>query len=235
MSLICKKMGMKLVVIGDEASQEEMKSREWPPGHEWIWLEESGDPSVITDGDAYIDLGFVMEEDRMDRLARLFPRPVLINSVIHSLEEIGRPFIRISAWPGFLRRPLAEIAIRDQEQEKQVKPFFDSLNWPYEVVADIPGMISARVIAMIINEAYYTFQEKTSTKAEIDIAMKLGTHYPRGPFEWSAEIGIRNIYELLLLLSQSNPWYGVARYLEMEALGIKNQPDGNHRKIITGE
>ena len=50
---------------------------------------------------------------------------------------------------------------------------------------------------MIINEAFYTLEEGTSTKEDINIAMKLGTNYPKGPFEWVDEIGIEHIYEVL--------------------------------------
>jgi 3-hydroxybutyryl-CoA dehydrogenase len=50
---------------------------------------------------------------------------------------------------------------------------------------------------MIINEAYYTVQEGTAEREDIDLGMKLGTNYPHGPFEWCAKIGIQNVYELL--------------------------------------
>jgi 3-hydroxybutyryl-CoA dehydrogenase len=33
------------------------------------------------------------------------------------------------------------------------------------------------------------WDDEISTKAEIDIAMKLGTNYPYGPFEWSEKSG----------------------------------------------
>jgi len=181
-----------------------------------------------SNADAYIDLKFVPEKERIQRLSLLLPIPVLINSVIYTLEDIGQPFIRINGWPGFLRRPVAEIALAANDQENEARLIFDALNWPCQIVPDIPGMISARVIAMIFNEAYFTFQEKTSTKAEIDIAMKLGTNYPLGPFEWSSQIGLMNIYELLLLLSHTISRYRVAESLELEALGIKNKQNGKH-------
>ena len=47
-------------------------------------------------------------------------------------------------------------------------------------VPDEPGFIAARIIAMIINEAYYAKGEQVSSKADIDIAMKLGTTIPWG-------------------------------------------------------
>ena len=60
---------------------------------------------------------------------------------------------------------------------------------------------------MIINEAWFAFEEGVSSKEEIDIAMKLGTNYPLGPFEWGALIGEKNIYALLKKLSAGNKRY----------------------------
>ena len=62
---------------------------------------------------------------------------------------------------------------------------------------DRVGMVTPRVICMIINEAYFTVQEGTAEKDAIDQAMKLGTNYPMGPFEWSKKIGLQNVKELL--------------------------------------
>jgi 3-hydroxybutyryl-CoA dehydrogenase len=65
------------------------------------------------------------------------------------------------------------------------------------VVADRVGFVAPRVICMIINEAFYTVQEGTASKEDIDQAMKLGTNYPYGPFEWCEKIGVIQVYELL--------------------------------------
>jgi len=56
------------------------------------------------------------------------------------------------------------------------------LEWKYQIVPDLPGMIAARVIAMIINELFWFGKMKSGTKAEIDTAMKLEANYPLGPF-----------------------------------------------------
>ena len=40
------------------------------------------------------------------------------------------------------------------------------------ISADTCGMIGPRVVAMVINEAYFALAENISTSAEIDIAMK---------------------------------------------------------------
>jgi 3-hydroxybutyryl-CoA dehydrogenase len=79
-------------------------------------------------------------------------------------------------------------------------------------------MITARVLATIINEAYYTLGDRVSTREEIDIAMKLGTSYPYGPFEWSAKIGLKRIYELLTQLSDVDKRYTPAPLLVTEAV-----------------
>ena len=105
---------------------------------------------------------------------------------------------------------LAMVAIRLPEME-ETRSFLDELykqlGWKYRIVPDIPGMISGRILAMIINEAYYTLQENVSTREEIDIAMKLGTNYPFGPFEWSEKIGLENIYDLLNKLGATDDRY----------------------------
>ena len=85
-----------------------------------------------------------------------------------------------------------------------------------ELCDSIAGMITARVLATIINEAYYTLGAQVSTREEIDIAMKLGTGYPYGPFEWSEKIGLKRIYELLVELSKVDERYTPAPLLKAE-------------------
>ena len=47
------------------------------------------------------------------------------------------------------------------------------------------------------NEAYITAEEGTASREDIDLAMKLGTNYPFGPFEWAKRIGIANVLKLM--------------------------------------
>ncbi|TMI92961.1 MAG: hypothetical protein E6H08_11285 [Bacteroidetes bacterium] len=82
---------------------------------------------------------------------------------------------------------------------------------------DVKGFISPRVVSMIINEAYFALEENVSKKEEIDIAMKLGTNYPYGPFEWSKKIGLKNIAALLTELSKTEKRYQPADLLLKEA------------------
>ena len=53
-------------------------------------------------------------------------------------------------------------------------------------VADTPGLIVARTVAMLINEAADAVLQGVCTPEGADAAMKLGVNYPAGPFEWLA-------------------------------------------------
>jgi 3-hydroxybutyryl-CoA dehydrogenase len=64
-------------------------------------------------------------------------------------------------------------------------------------VADTPGLIVARIVAMIINEACETALHGVASPADIDTAMMLGTNYPLGPFEWCKKWAPATVVELL--------------------------------------
>ncbi len=65
--------------------------------------------------------------------------------------------------------------------------------------------VFARVLATVINEAALALDEEVASRADIDIAMRLGTNYPRGPLEWAAQIGLYTCAGLLRALDESNP------------------------------
>ena len=147
-------------------------------------------------------------------------QPVFIHSVVSTLGDLNFPVnvSRINAWPTFLQRELWEVSTKD---EVMVKNVFESIGWKYMVVPDEPGFIAARIIAMIINEAYFAFEDGVSSKEEIDVAMQLGTNYPYGPFEWAQRIGVHNIYDLLKKLNANSNRYAVAQAMENELVNIK--------------
>ena len=147
--------------------------------------------------------------------------PVIINSVTKTLEQLNAPphLLRINGWSGFLQRSVWEIA---GVVDEKIKAVFDLINKKITVVKDEPGFIAARVVAMITNEAYFALEDGVSTKSEIDTAMKLGTNYPFGPFEWGETIGLANMLTLLLELSSADKRYQPAALLVKEA--TENKP-----------
>jgi 3-hydroxybutyryl-CoA dehydrogenase len=53
-------------------------------------------------------------------------------------------------------------------------------------VVDLPGLVVARTLAMLVNEAADAVAQGVCTQQGADDAMKLGVNYPLGPFEWLA-------------------------------------------------
>ena len=103
----------------------------------------------------------------------------------------------------------------------QVERLYEKLGCSFRQAPDIPGMVTARILAALINEAWYTWQEGVSSKEEIDTAMKLGTNYPLGPFEWGMRIGLHRVVGLLDVLSRTDLRYIPADSLKKAAGGIK--------------
>jgi 3-hydroxybutyryl-CoA dehydrogenase len=56
-------------------------------------------------------------------------------------------------------------------------------------VDDAPGLVVARTLVMLINEAADAVRQSVCNEASADMAMKLGTNYPAGPFEWLKHLG----------------------------------------------
>jgi 3-hydroxybutyryl-CoA dehydrogenase len=67
---------------------------------------------------------------------------------------------------------------------------------PHEV-ADTPGLVVARTVAMLINEAADAVHQGVCTPEGADAAMKLGVNYPAGPFEWLKAWGANGVVALL--------------------------------------
>ena len=66
-----------------------------------------------------------------------------------------------------------------------------------QLIADTPGLVVARTIAMLINEAADAVQQGVCSETDADTAMKLGVNYPAGPFEWLADWNVNAVVELL--------------------------------------
>jgi 3-hydroxybutyryl-CoA dehydrogenase len=201
---------MHIVVKAGVQQKQEFLSKGVPSE---VWVSFLDAEGVIPGADAYFDLCF---EDDGPAFPAITDNPVFANSVIAVTGELPHNYTRMNGWDGFLKRDIIEV-VAGKVQMASLE-ILDTLGWKYQLAPDVPGMIAARVIAMIINEAYFGLGDEISTKAEIDIAMKLGTNYPYGPFEWSEKIGLKKIYALLKKLGEKDNRYDVAPALEKEIL-----------------
>ncbi|MEO7801557.1 MAG: 3-hydroxyacyl-CoA dehydrogenase family protein [Ginsengibacter sp.] len=173
-------------------------------------IDDFGNYELINSCDAL----FILNENVITEQRFInFAGPVFFNEVVKTVIDLHLPknYHRFNGWSSFLEREKLEVVSKDSETVTQ---FLAQLNWSPVFSPDIPGFISARVVAMIINEAWFALGENISSKPEIDLALKLGTNYPHGPFEWGAIIGLQRVYNLLKSLSATSDRYLVAPALE---------------------
>jgi 3-hydroxybutyryl-CoA dehydrogenase len=196
---------MQLVVLTNKSLKEELLANVDLTIQDITWLEDISQLREHKGADAFIDLLFV--KDHISILESLLPKTIIINSVIDTVAETNESFVRINAWPGFLQSATIEASALQQEQKREAENIFSLFNRKIEWLPDQPGFVTPRVISMIINEAFISLREGVSTKEDIDTAMKLGTNYPYGPFEWADKIGIQNIVSLLQKLSKHHARY----------------------------
>jgi 3-hydroxybutyryl-CoA dehydrogenase len=131
----------------------------------------------------------------------------------------------VNAWPGCLDGPLWEMSVGHDAALDQLKRLSEALGFLFERVEDRVGLVTPRVMCMIINEAYLTLQEGTADRADIDLAMKLGTNYPGGPFEWAERWGLGEVSRMLHCLQSAtgDPRYKRSKLLIEEALAFNEQ------------
>jgi len=79
-------------------------------------------------------------------------------------------------------------------------------------LADAPGLVVARTVAMLINEAADAVLQGVCTPEGADAAMKLGVNYPAGPFEWLAGWGAGGARGVIGVLEALDAHYRGERY-----------------------
>lgn len=182
---------------------------------DWLWCGSVRALAAST-ADVYVDMSYHKDPERDAVLMQRSGALILVNEVVDSV-----PFARFNGWNGFLKRAVWEIAGLSEDQKAICDRFFETIGKQYRVVPDVPGMIGARVVACIINEAYITAGDGISSKEDIDIAMKLGTGYPYGPFEWAESIGKEQVFRLMKRLATEDSRYTVAPLLINECVKIQ--------------
>ncbi|MFI6049696.1 3-hydroxyacyl-CoA dehydrogenase [Streptomyces violascens] len=82
---------------------------------------------------------------------------------------------------------------------------FQKLGKEVSVIGDVPGMIVARTVAMLVDFAADAVAKGVATPEDIDTAMRLGVNYPLGPVEWNRRLGQDWAYDLLSALHERCP------------------------------
>jgi 3-hydroxybutyryl-CoA dehydrogenase len=100
--------------------------------------------------------------------------------------------------PGADASVLASLAARIRESDRAVT-----------AIADSPGFVAQRMTAMIANLGCEMAQIGVAEPEQIDLAMKLGLNYPKGPLEMAEALGMENT---LAVLTRAQEITGDDRY-----------------------
>ncbi|MET9668992.1 3-hydroxyacyl-CoA dehydrogenase [Streptomyces sp. NPDC006475] len=95
------------------------------------------------------------------------------------------------------RIALAASEVTEWETLRQSIGLFQALGKSVSVIRDVPGMIVARTVAMLVDLAADAVAKKVASAQDIDTAMRLGVNYPLGPVEWGRRLGRSWAHELL--------------------------------------
>ncbi|MFD6182062.1 3-hydroxyacyl-CoA dehydrogenase [Streptomyces goshikiensis] len=132
-----------------------------------------------------------------------------------ALDYRGATRIALSASEDTSERTLAEAVGLFQKLGKQVS-----------VIGDVPGMIVARTVAMLIDLTADAVARGVATAQDIDTAMRLGVNYPLGPSEWHDRLGQDWAYDLLHHLNERCPGGRYAPSLALFRLGYAAGDEG---------
>ena len=159
----------------DKAAAAALAAQGWGPARQadsgWTGLEVAGARLVLTDGRtaqamaAALGLFDVAVFDRPMQQPAL-PGTALAYAVAPSASDAWR--VQSAAW-------------------------LAALGFAPLPVADAPGLVVARTVAMLINEAADAVLQGVCSPEGADAAMKLGVNYPAGPFEWLARWSVDGV------------------------------------------
>ena len=96
-----------------------------------------------------------------------------------------------------------------------VAGLFQALGKKVSLVRDLPGLLVARTLTMLMNEAANTVGCGVAPAPDVDLAMRQGLNFPGGPLSWADNVGAGYAVKLIDHLAQR---YGTERYRVSELL-----------------
>ena len=75
--------------------------------------------------------------------------------------------------------------------------FFSRLGFHAEWVEDAPGLVLARIVCQLVNEAWFAVGEGVGSEQDVDTGLELGLGHPRGPIAWGEAIGLEHVTAVL--------------------------------------
>ncbi len=202
-------MLVSFLCIGEQRRVDEF-ARIVPPARAWqavVVDPHDALPHSLPLSDWIVDLNLDDAPQRLRQYKEL-RKPVIGCAVKRSVCELQQicgaeqVLVGLNAFPTMLDARMLEVSFPDPASAQWFASLAKDMNWTWRQAGTARGMITPRIIAMIINEAYFSLYHGISAREDIDRAMKWGTNYPWGPFEWCDRIGIRDVFETLQALAE---------------------------------
>ncbi|MEV4437729.1 3-hydroxyacyl-CoA dehydrogenase [Streptomyces sp. NPDC049577] len=117
------------------------------------------------------------------------------------------------------RVALAPSATAPGEDLAAAVGLFQALGKRVSVIGDVPGMIVARTVALLVDFAEDAAGREVAGREDVDTAMRLGVNYPLGPLAWGQELGADWVAGLLRNMDHEYPGgrYAACRSLRRRA------------------
>ena len=124
----------------------------------------------------------------------------------------GSPIVLFDLALDYAKASRMAMARADQADDAalaEAAGFFQALGKAVSVIDDAPGLVVMRTIAMLANEAADVVHQGVASAVDVDVSMRNGVGYPRGPLEWADVVGPRRIASVIDALGSA---YGEDRY-----------------------
>jgi 3-hydroxybutyryl-CoA dehydrogenase len=175
----------------EQAATAALSSQGWGPARVtdsgWTGLDIDGARLMLTDGRCAAQVA----TDTGCRDVAVFDRPVVLPVAAGTALAYAVADGASAAW------------------QAQAAAWLAALGFAPLPVADAPGLVVARTIGMLINEAADAVLQGVCSTEGADAAMKLGVNYPAGPFEWLSRW---RVAEVIALLDALDAQYRGERY-----------------------
>jgi 3-hydroxybutyryl-CoA dehydrogenase len=135
---------------------------------------------------------------------------ILVHTITFTTAELAAvfPFPQRVVGFGFLGK-LRESTVVELAPGPETHPdlleeaadFFRSLGKETEIVTDSVGLVGPRILSCLVNEAFCALEEQICAETELELAMRLGTNYPKGLIEWGKSLGYGDIVLVLEALA----------------------------------
>jgi len=119
--------------------------------------------------------------------------------------ERGRPTVLFDLAIDYAKASRIAIAAPSGVSVEAVIGLFQRLGKAVSRVDDVPGLIVARTVAMLVNEAAEAALQGVASAADIDLSMVKGVNYPFGPLALGDRLGPPWVVKVLDNLARAYP------------------------------